>query len=74
MSPQHRIEEFVSTMGKFMHEAAAEGVHKCPGKASGASAPAIAPDLCGWRPGAERSGAARADSSHFCNSWTGPDS
>lgn len=59
LSPQHRIEELASTTGKFMHEAAVEGVHKHPGRASGASAPATAPDLCGRRPGAERSGAAR---------------
>ena len=59
LSSRHRIEELASTMGKFMHQAAAEGVNKCPGKAGGASASAIAPDLCGWRSGAERSGAAR---------------
>lgn len=59
LSPQHRIEELASTTGKFMHEAAVEGVHKHPGRASGASAPATAPDLCGLRPRAEHSGAAR---------------
>lgn len=59
MSPQHRIEELASTAGKFMHEAAVEGVHKHPGRASGASAPATAPDLCGLRPRGRHSGAAK---------------
>lgn len=59
LSPQHRIEELASTKGKFTHEAAVEGVHRRPGRAGAASAPVIAPDLCGRRPGAERGGAAR---------------
>ena len=59
MSPQHRIEGLALTKGKFPHEAAVDGAHRRPGRAGGAGAPGIAPDLCGRRPGAERGGAAR---------------